>query len=112
MAGTPGTLEEWIEPAWVGWMTHEDPLVPWLPRRLKARVEDFELVLKSRFPSIHDVRTRNWGKALARLLAKRRWDAERYDNPRLLRRMRQWARLPNPDPQAYGHLRPATGPGA
>jgi anaerobic magnesium-protoporphyrin IX monomethyl ester cyclase len=106
LAGTPDTLEEWIEPAWVGWMTHEDPLVPWLPRRLKARVEDFELILHSRFPSIHDVKTRHWGKALAQLLARRRWDTERYDNPRLLRRVKHWAQLPNPDRQAYGHLRP------
>jgi len=112
LAGTPDTLEEWIEPDWVGWMTHEDPLVPWLPQRLKARVEDFELVLKSRFPSIHDARTRKWGKALAKLLARRRWDAERYDNLGLLRRVRQWAALPHPDPQAYGHLRPATNRGA
>ena len=107
LSGTPDTLEEWTEPAWVGWMTHEDPLLSWLPGRLKARVSDFELVLKSRFPSIHDAKTRNWGKALARLLAKQRWDTERYDNPRLLRRVRRWARVPDPDHQAYGHLRPA-----
>ena len=49
-ATTPQTLEEWIEPEWVDWMTHENPLTPWLEPRLKARVDDFELVLKSRFP--------------------------------------------------------------
>src|SRR5690606_7070060 len=51
LAGTPDTLEEWTQPEWVGWMTHEDPVVPWTSRRLKARVDDFEIVLKSRFPS-------------------------------------------------------------
>src|SRR6185436_8414157 len=25
---TPTSLEEWMEPEWVAWMTHEDPLVP------------------------------------------------------------------------------------
>ena len=111
LAGTPDTLEEWIEPDWVGWMTHRDPLLEWLPRRLKARVEDFELVLKSRFPSVQDAKTRHWGKALAQVMARRRWDKERYDNPRLLRRVREWARIPQPDRQAYGHLRPATDTG-
>lgn len=48
LAETPDSLEEWIEPRWVNWMTHEDPQVPWMSRELKARVEDFELVLKSR----------------------------------------------------------------
>lgn len=39
-------VEEWTTPEWTGWMTHEDPLVPWLPRKLKERVEDFARNLK------------------------------------------------------------------
>jgi len=106
LAGTPETLEEWIEPRWVAWMTHEDPDLPWMARRLKARVDDFELVLKSRFPSVHDKRTRPWGKLLGRLAARRRWARGDYDNPWLLRLIRRWARIVPDDTQAYGHLRP------
>jgi anaerobic magnesium-protoporphyrin IX monomethyl ester cyclase len=107
LAGTPATLEEWTQPEWVGWMTHEDPRVPWLDRRLKARVDDFELVLKSRFPSARDWRTRNWGKALGHMLARRRWARGDFENPRLLRAVRRWAQVAPEDRQAYGHLRPA-----
>jgi anaerobic magnesium-protoporphyrin IX monomethyl ester cyclase len=106
LLGTPATLEEWIEPEWVAWMTHEDPRVPWLDRRLKARVEDFELVLKSRFPSVHDHRTAAWGKAAGRLLARRRWTRGDFDEPHALRTVRRWARRSPDDSQAYGHLRP------
>jgi anaerobic magnesium-protoporphyrin IX monomethyl ester cyclase len=106
LAGTPTTLEEWIEPDWVAWMTHEDPQVPWLDRTLRARVEDFALVLKSRYPSVHDRRTREWGKIAGRLLARRRWSAGDYANPRVLRAVRRWARTTPDDRQAYGHLRP------
>ena len=74
-AGTPETLEEWIEPEWVDWMTHENPAHSVAGGRLKARVDDFELVLKSRFPSVHDKRTKAWGKALGRIAARRRWAA-------------------------------------
>lgn len=102
---TPDTLEEWIEPEWVDWMTHENPRTPWLEPRLKARVEDFELVLKSRFPSLHDRRTRGWGKALGRLAARRRWAAADYHDPRLLRRIRTLASIVPDDRQLYGHLR-------
>lgn len=108
-ATTPDTLEEWIEPEWVDWMTHENPLTPWLAPRLKARVDDFELVLKSRFPSLHDKRTRPWGKALGRIAAHRRWESGRYDDPRLLRTIRQLARTTPDDRQLYGHLRQANG---
>ncbi len=106
LAGTPATLEEWVEPEWVAWMTHEDPLTPWLDRRLKQRVEDFELVVKSRFPSIHDKRVRAWGKSLGQLAAWRRWDREDYSDPRLLRSIRALASSRPDDRQAYGHLRP------
>ncbi len=108
--GTPDTLEEWIEPQWVAWMTHENPRLPWFEQRLRARVEDFELVLKSRFPSVHDRRTRGWGKALGQAAAWRRWSRSDYADPRLLRLIRKLARISPDDRQAYGHLRPATSP--
>lgn len=106
LSGTPARLEDWTRPEWVGWMTHENPEVPWMTRRLKARVEDFALVLRSRFPSIHDEKTRPWGQMLAKLLSAPRWTARRYGNPRLIRAVRRWARASD-DRQAYGHLRPS-----
>ncbi len=105
LTGTPGRLEDWTTPEWVAWMTHEDPQVPWLDRRIKARVEDFELVLKSRFPSVHDKRVRPWGKAVGQLLARRRWSRGDYADPSLLRQVRRLAAHAPDDRQAYGHLR-------
>jgi anaerobic magnesium-protoporphyrin IX monomethyl ester cyclase len=107
LSGTPGDLDEWARPEWVEWMTHENPLVPWLPRAVKARVDDFELVLKSRFPSVHDRQTRPWGKMAGQLLAIRRWQSGHFADPGLLRRLRHLARRVPDDRQAYGHLRPA-----
>lgn len=106
LSDTPESLEEWCEPQWVNWMTHVDPHLPWLDRRLKARVDDFELVLKSRFPSLHDRATRPWGKLVGRLLAKRRWEMGHYTDPKILRQVRRLARIAPDDPQLYGHLRP------
>ncbi|HEY4076024.1 MAG TPA: radical SAM protein [Rhizomicrobium sp.] len=104
--GTPDDLDEWASPEWVNWMTHVDPNLPWMARRLKTRVEDFELVLKSRFPSIHDRRTRTWGKVAGRWLAEGRWRRGDYSDPSLLRRVREFARIVPDDAQLYGHLRP------
>ena len=116
LSGTPDALEEWITPEWVAWMTHEDPLVPWLDRRLKAKVEDFELVLKSRYPSVQDYRTAPWGRVLGSLLARRRWSAGEYADPTVLRTVRRLSQRVPDDSQAYGHLRvpaaPGTGVGA
>lgn len=103
---TPATLEEWLEPEWVDWMTHENPRVPWLSGALKARVDGFETVLKSRFPSLQDEKTARWGKVLGRILSRRRWETGDFDDPRLLRGVRRLARRAPPDRQEYGHLRP------
>jgi len=54
LQGTPTSLEEWTEPAWVDWMTHESPRVPWMNDRLRARVLDFHREMRTRFPSVHD----------------------------------------------------------
>ena len=105
VSGTPDTLEEWITPEWVAWMTHENPRVPWLNDRLRARVEDFQLVLRSRFPSMHDRRTQPWGRTLGRVLARRRWERADYAQPRMLRAVRRLARIEPDDNQDYGHLR-------
>jgi hypothetical protein len=106
LEGTPDTLEEWITPDWVAWMTHEHPRTPWLDPKLIERVHNFELILKSCFPSVHDRRTRGWGKALSRIVAAPRWRRGDYGNPRLLRRLRELARIVPDDDQLYGHLRP------
>jgi radical SAM superfamily enzyme YgiQ (UPF0313 family) len=105
LSGTPEILEDWTTPEWMGWMTHEDPQVPWMTSEMKERVAGFKLVLESRFPSVHDKRTRRWGQRAASMLARGRWRDERYDDPRLLRTIRRLAAIPPGDPQAYGHLR-------
>jgi radical SAM family protein/B12 binding protein len=105
LSGTPASLDEWIQPEWVAWMTHEDPLVPWLDRRLKSRVEDFELVLKSRFPSVQDGKTAAWGKAVGRVLSRWRWARGEYSDPRTLKLVRRMSQRTPDDSQAYGHLR-------
>ena len=87
-------------------MTHENPRLPWFEQKLRARAQDFELVLKSRFPSVHDRQTRAWGKVLGQAAAWERWERQDYADPRLLRKIRKLARITPDDSQAYGHLRP------
>jgi anaerobic magnesium-protoporphyrin IX monomethyl ester cyclase len=105
LAGTPDTLEEWAKPEWVNWMSHTDHDLPWMNPGLRARVENFDLVLKSRFPSVHDRQTQPWGKLLGRVLAHSRWQRGDFSDPHLLRSIRRMARIIPDDKQAYGHLR-------
>lgn len=108
--GTPGSIEEWCEPAWVDWMTFEKPRTPWMNRRLWSRVADFQTVLESRYASAGDSVVSGWTGKLVDRLARRRWDEGRFEKPRLLRAVRALARRVPQEPQAYGHVRPPEEP--
>jgi anaerobic magnesium-protoporphyrin IX monomethyl ester cyclase len=106
-AATPSTLDEWLQPEWQSWSTHTDPQLPWLRPELRRRVRDFELVLRSRFPSVHDWRTPAWAKPVLKAAAWRRWRRGDFSDAHLLRSLRSRMRVPKHDSQAYGHLRGA-----
>jgi anaerobic magnesium-protoporphyrin IX monomethyl ester cyclase len=90
----PTTPEEWTEPRWVRYVCHQD--APWLTPRLRQKVEDFATVLACRFPTVQDVRTPAWGKALLRGLAGRRYARGRFDDPWELRVARRLIPLRDP----------------
>ena len=103
--GMPESIEEWCEPDWVEWMTFEKPRTPWMNRRLWDRVANFQLVLESRYPSVHSSKMDGWSGRLIRLMARRRWDEGRFERPVLLLVGRKLVGFAPKDPQAYGHLR-------
>jgi radical SAM superfamily enzyme YgiQ (UPF0313 family) len=72
----PSTPEEWAQPRWVSWVSHQD--APWMSARLRQRVKDFARVLACRFPTLHDYRTPAWGKSVLRNLARWRYASGRY----------------------------------
>ena len=52
----PATLEEWATPRWYNFTVRTDTNLPWLPAPLKQRVDDFETVVSSRWPTAQDFR--------------------------------------------------------
>jgi radical SAM superfamily enzyme YgiQ (UPF0313 family) len=81
----PASPEEWAEPRWVQFTTRVDPNMPWLPRELKRRIDDFETVLSSRWPTIQDIRMPGWGRGLLRSLSAWRYALGLYAAPLELR---------------------------
>jgi len=90
----PSTAEGWAAPEWVRYWGHMD--APWVDERLRQRIEDFRLVLSSRFPTITDWRAPAWQKQALRGLAAWRYRLGRYDKPWELALMRRVVRLWEP----------------
>ena len=60
----PATPEEWATERWYNFTVRRDPQLPWLPARIRRRIDNFELVVNSRWPTIQDIRLPRLGRAL------------------------------------------------
>jgi radical SAM superfamily enzyme YgiQ (UPF0313 family) len=97
----PRTLEEWAEPIWVRFMSMKDPQTPWLPAGLRQRIMDFELVIKSRYPTATDIRFTAAFRALLKALASWRWATRTYGAPHELKLLHRLVKLRSPELQGF-----------
>ena len=77
----PATPEEWASPRWYNFTIRKDPRLPWLRDRTKRRIDDFEQVLSSRWPTIQDIRLPRWGRNLLHALSSWRYRLGIYAFP-------------------------------
>ena len=92
----PTTPEEWATDRWQRFTTQKDPSSPWLRPGVKRLIDNFDLVVTSRWPTIQDIRLPGWGRGLLKLLSDWRYRLQVYAFPFELRWMRQYFRLRNP----------------
>lgn len=77
----PASPEEWASERWLNFTLRKNPGVSWLPRRVKELIDDFEVVINSRWPTIQDIRLPGWGRALLQTLSRWRYRFEIYSYP-------------------------------
>jgi radical SAM superfamily enzyme YgiQ (UPF0313 family) len=77
----PKTLEEWNSERWYNFTVRYDPHLAWLPRSVKRTIDNFELVINSRWPTIQDIHLPRWGRALLKGLSSWRYAFSIYSWP-------------------------------
>jgi radical SAM superfamily enzyme YgiQ (UPF0313 family) len=83
----PSSPEEWATERWQNFTTRTDPHLAWLPRPIKRRIDNFELVVNSRWPTVQDIYLPGWGRAMLKGLSSWRYSLGVYACPVEL----QWA---------------------
>jgi anaerobic magnesium-protoporphyrin IX monomethyl ester cyclase len=81
----PTTPDEWATDRWQRFATQKDPSTPWLGAQTKRRVDNFELVVSSRWPTVQDIRLPAWGRWLLKTLSTWRYRLGIYAAPLELR---------------------------
>src|SRR5450755_61489 len=92
----PSTPEEWATKRWMDFTLRIDTHAPWLKRKTKRLIDDFELVVGSRWPTVQDIRAPRWSRALLKTLSAWRYSARIYAYPKELRWAHQFINLRKP----------------
>jgi radical SAM superfamily enzyme YgiQ (UPF0313 family) len=77
----PTTPDEWATDRWQRFATQKDPKTPWLRPRTKQLIDNFELVVSSRWPTVQDIRLPKWGRLALKLLSSWRYKLGIYFAP-------------------------------
>jgi anaerobic magnesium-protoporphyrin IX monomethyl ester cyclase len=81
----PVSPDEWATERWQRFATQKDPGTPWLRRRTKRLIDNFELVVSSRWPTVQDIRLPRWGRRMLEALGAWRFSFHAYSWPFELR---------------------------
>jgi anaerobic magnesium-protoporphyrin IX monomethyl ester cyclase len=81
----PATPEEWATKRWMDFTLRIDPNTPWLKGKTKRLIDNFELVVGSRWPTVQDIRAPRWSRTLLKMLSGWRYSSRFYHFPRELR---------------------------
>jgi anaerobic magnesium-protoporphyrin IX monomethyl ester cyclase len=92
----PATPEEWATKRWMDFTLRIDPNTPWLKRKTKRLIDNFEVVVGSRWPTVQDIRAPRWSRALLKALSAWRYSSRFYHYPRELRWAHQFIDLRKP----------------
>jgi anaerobic magnesium-protoporphyrin IX monomethyl ester cyclase len=92
----PTTPDEWATERWQRFATQKDPSTPWLRRRTKRLIDNFELVVSSRWPTVQDIRLPTWGRWMLKALSSWRYRFGVYRLPLELRWAQQVINLRKP----------------
>ena len=92
----PTTPDEWATKRWMDFTLRIDPNTPWLKRKTKNLIDNFETVINSRWPTVQDIRAPRWSRALLKILSAWRYASRIYAYPKELRLAQQFITLRKP----------------
>ena len=96
----PTTPEEWATERWQNFTIRKDPRTPWLKPSTKRRIDNFRLVVSSRWPTVQDLRLPPWGRAGLQALSAWRYRLGFYAFPYELELMQRLIQLRKPEAES------------
>jgi anaerobic magnesium-protoporphyrin IX monomethyl ester cyclase len=92
----PDSPSEWASKRWMDFTLRIDTNAPWLKRKTKVLIDNFELVVASRWPTVQDIRAPRWSRRLLQALSAWRYAMRFYSYPFELELANRFIRLRKP----------------
>jgi radical SAM superfamily enzyme YgiQ (UPF0313 family) len=77
----PDSPSEWASRKWMDFTLRIDTSAPWLKTKTKKLIDNFELVVASRWPTVQDIRAPRWSRMLLQTLSAWRYAMRFYSWP-------------------------------
>ncbi len=92
----PSTPAEWATKKWLDFTLRIDTGAPWLRTPTKKLIDNFELVVASRWPTVQDIRAPKWSRLVLKALSAWRYKLRFYRHPIELQWAHQFINLRKP----------------
>jgi hypothetical protein len=92
----PDTPAEWASKKWMDFTLRIDTSAPWMKDETRKLIDNFELVIGSRWPTVQDIRAPRWSRALLKTLSAWRYALRFYSFPFELELANQFIQLRKP----------------
>ena len=98
----PGSLDEWLEPEWEKFDTHNNPLTPWLTAEMVDKIHNFETVLNGYFPTVSDYKLVPLQRRLIRALSSFRYRNNLFSLPYEIKALQKfWLKYRRPEVEGF-----------
>lgn len=77
----PDSPAGWATKEWMDYTLRIDTHAPWLKRKTKKLIDNFETVVASRWPTVQDIRAPQWSRLLLKALSWWRYNLRFYQFP-------------------------------
>ncbi|MGC1300558.1 MAG: radical SAM protein [Alloacidobacterium sp.] len=92
----PDTPAEWASKKWMDFTLRIDTSAPWMKHKTKKLIDNFEIVVGSRWPTVQDIRAPRWSRTLLKTLSAWRYALRIYSFPIELQWANQFIQLRKP----------------
>jgi radical SAM superfamily enzyme YgiQ (UPF0313 family) len=98
----PSNLDEWLEPEWEKFDTHNNPLTPWLSPEMVDKIHNFETVLNGYYPTVSDYKLLPIQRRVIRSLSALRYKRSIYFYPYEIKALQKyWLKYRRPEVEGF-----------